>query len=292
MRTLRLLLLLPLLSALFPLTAAAQFPKVLGTVPKMPETPKDTFGTVTYRAFYDYRIVKDPEAPDKAKSGTALLLIGDEALEFMDYNTYRRDTVLGDAYKYDDQDFTAAFNKALAVGSIHYDGYSVILPGKREHIFQRVLPMTGTVQYTETLPDFEWQISEETKEVAGFDCLKATLSYRGREWTAWFAEELPMPYGPYVFGGLPGMILEMVDAEGHYRFSFKGIEEPGEREYPIMLNHGETLQILPREKARVLIRNASIQPFAGASKEVVAFDADGNRVSLDQRYPYNPIELE
>ena len=292
MRNFCLLLLFTLFAACSP--ALAQAPRILGSVPKFPETPKDTFGTVSYRAFYDYKIVPDPEEPEKKVRGTAILLIGDEALKFTDYITYKSDTIFCDAYRQEtEEDFAAVMNKVLALGNKHLKESLVLLPGEGSYIFQSVASFTGTLRYREKLPPFDWQISDETKVVAGFLCVRADLVHGGRSWTAWFTDELPLPYGPYHFGGLPGMILEMTDAKGEYAFTFKGMEKPGDREYPIMLDHGEKLQILPRDEARVIIRNATIKPLAGMSSEVKAYDADGNPITIeDRRRPYNPLELE
>ena len=55
--------------------------------------------------------------------------------------------------------------------------------------------------------DVEWLILSDTIQINGHTCKKATANVRGRQWTAWFAEELPMPYGPWLLGGLPGLIL-------------------------------------------------------------------------------------
>jgi len=58
----------------------------------------------------------------------------------------------------------------------------------------------------------EWNISEqEQKEIGGFVCKKATTTFRGVDYIAWFTEEIPLPYGPWKFRGLNGLILEIYD---------------------------------------------------------------------------------
>ncbi|WP_156831976.1 GLPGLI family protein [Kaistella palustris] len=64
----------------------------------------------------------------------------------------------------------------------------------------------------------KWRITDETKTVMGMKMQKATTSYGGRKWDAWFTPEIPLQDGPYVFNGLPGLIAEIRDAEDDYHF--------------------------------------------------------------------------
>lgn len=54
---------------------------------------------------------------------------------------------------------------------------------------------------------FDWKLVTGSKEIIGYECKKALLNYRGRDYEAWYAPEIPVPNGPYKFHGLPGMIL-------------------------------------------------------------------------------------
>ena len=65
--------------------------------------------------------------------------------------------------------------------------------------------------------DTNWVLSTETKLIDKKTCYKATTTYYGinsdRTFqypvTAWYCPEIPLPYGPAGFGGLPGLILEL-----------------------------------------------------------------------------------
>ena len=65
----------------------------------------------------------------------------------------------------------------------------------------------------------DWKIEKGKKSVNGFTLQKATLNYKGRNWIAWFNSEIPLPYGPYKFQGLPGLIFELYDSEDIFHFS-------------------------------------------------------------------------
>lgn len=75
----------------------------------------------------------------------------------------------------------------------------------------------------------QWKIDGETKMIESYLCKKAIGKYRNRNYVAWFAESVPIPDGPYVFKGLPGLVMEVYDT-GNFIFfsmvSFKKIEKP------------------------------------------------------------------
>lgn len=58
--------------------------------------------------------------------------------------------------------------------------------------------------------ELKWKFSDDAKQkILGYACSKATTTYRGRNVTAWFAEELPYNAGPYCFFGLPGLVMKV-----------------------------------------------------------------------------------
>ena len=78
----------------------------------------------------------------------------------------------------------------------------------------------------EKIPKINWVISNEFKIVGKYNCQKANGNFRGRDYTAWFAVEIPLPYGPWKLNGLPGLILEAYDTNKEIYFYFKSIKYP------------------------------------------------------------------
>lgn len=56
-----------------------------------------------------------------------------------------------------------------------------------------------------------WKILNDMREIAGHICMNASWNdtVKGNKVIAWYALDLPVPFGPERYGGLPGMILEI-----------------------------------------------------------------------------------
>ena len=77
----------------------------------------------------------------------------------------------------------------------------------------------------EPLPKIKWEIFDEEKMIADtYRCKKAVGDFRGRTYTVWFAEEIPISSGPWKLNGLPGLILEAEESEGKFFFKFKSLK--------------------------------------------------------------------
>ncbi|HLS31541.1 MAG TPA: GLPGLI family protein [Flavobacteriaceae bacterium] len=69
------------------------------------------------------------------------------------------------------------------------------------------------VRIQSKVSDLKWQIKNEFKTIAGYQCQKAKTNIYvndiqpEKEVTVWFANELPFSFGPMGMVGLPGMIL-------------------------------------------------------------------------------------
>lgn len=56
----------------------------------------------------------------------------------------------------------------------------------------------------------QWNLEKETKEILGFRCKSASTLFRGRKYTAYYTTKIPASNGPWKFGGLPGIILQII----------------------------------------------------------------------------------
>lgn len=154
------------------------------------------------------------------------LLIGNDVSWFQSYNHYRLNHIVRKHRQEGTLDAWQKSGEGMRYASkLLYSVYKNYPAGKITTT--DVLSMTSQwCLYEELMPDFQWEIMEDTAEIIGFHVQKAVCDFGGRTWVAWFAEELPFNDGPYKFSGLPGLILSIADTQNHYRFELVSVEAP------------------------------------------------------------------
>ena len=58
--------------------------------------------------------------------------------------------------------------------------------------------MLDLFEVSDKLPKLNWKLSKDAKTIGQMKCQKATVSYKGREWIAWFTTEVSVNDGPYI----------------------------------------------------------------------------------------------
>ena len=74
----------------------------------------------------------------------------------------------------------------------------------------------------EEAPNLQWKILKEKKTIGEYKAQKATAKYGGKNWIAWFSNDIPFLDGPYKFYGLPGLIVQIEDEEDNISWTLAG----------------------------------------------------------------------
>ena len=259
-------------------------------------TTNSTFGKIdysqknyelsNYNVIYSYKIVKNVKRPDKVKSGLALLQLGNSYNKFVDYSQIEKDSLF-EKMSHLSTVNSDQFNEILAVGFKSTFKYQLILDKEKNELTYADNIYSNYFLYKEVLPKMVWKLDKETKQILNYSAKKATVKYAGRNWTAWYTEEIPLQYGPYKFSGLPGLILEIYDDKEHYHFTVDGINQNPKQIY---LSQGDKtpVEITKKEfmKAEKNHHENTASIYSGN-----AVEANGKPMLLNE-LPYNPIELE
>jgi len=152
--------------------------------------------------------------------------------------------------------------------------------------------------YQEDQTPLKWNIEEGTKEIAGYAAQKATTHFSGRDYEAWFTMEIPIPDGPYVFAGLPGLIIELYDTEDHYHFTMTSIEklkEPKSIELPKVIEIAkekfeEVSAEVEKNKLHNMLEMGNVQIIRSGSGEKMDRQTFKRQIQEKNARKNNPIE--
>ncbi len=172
-----------------------------------------------------YRLTYHEDTTDFQRTGTEkmVLLIGNTISNFQSYRKYECERI---GRQKQNEGLLLQWVQSGAVKDYackyQYSIYKNYPDGEMTITDQ--LFLGDLYEYKEKLYPFEWEILDDMAYIEGYLCQKAICNFGGRTWKAWFTNELPFNDGPYKFGGLPGLIMNMSDTQDHYRFEFLSIE--------------------------------------------------------------------
>ena len=119
-------------------------------------------------------------------------------------------------------------NPSTGAGVTSAAGNQVVVNLKLQTIFSRYVALGHDEIFyvSEPIPELNWTLIRATKKIGNFLCQKATTTFRGRKYTAWYTTKIAIPFGPWKLQGLPGLILEAYDLDKHIFWYFKNVEFP------------------------------------------------------------------
>lgn len=199
-------------------------------------------------------------------------------------------------------DLAATMNSIRQLGSQYPNRNSLeILIGVPEKGTYTYINRVGfdLLMYEESLPGIDWELTDSTKTVCGYPCHRARATVHGRTWSVWYSTEVPLPYGPYVLGGLPGLILEAADDEGIFHFVSVGLESVRDSSDVDLIGKADAVRCT-RKKYLALRKAGAEQTYAeiaadivgGTGKVVTITDAGGRDITNRKQSEKNYLDLK
>jgi len=189
---------------------------------------------VKFRCIYTHFYQRDSTNKDDIRKEDMLLLIGKQCSRFISCNKLKCDSLIHDFEKRGmPPEVVLADISIFPRTNFNYQVFKNYPEGKLT-FFDRVFK--DKYKYDEEVNCLNWQIHTDTVSIAGMKCQKAITSYAGRDYIAWFTNEIPVNDGPYKFHGLPGLIVKVGDTKNHYVFELKSVSKAKSGElvfYPI-----------------------------------------------------------
>lgn len=190
--------------------------------------------TIKLKCSYEYKYMLDTTMSKYSSADILHLQIGSKSSKCFSYRTYQYDSI--DAYGNMEETFKQVFREVESKGGNKKD-FAQKLPrrGLKDYIYKNYPDgkmtvfdniMTDYFQYEDDINPQEWDMSSDSsKTILGYECQMATCKFRGREWTAWFALDIPISDGPWKLSGLPGLIMEAYDRGNQHWFCINGLQQ-------------------------------------------------------------------
>jgi len=254
------------------------------------------FDTCIMKYKYIYTNQVDSQKASTKRSDIMILAIGKRTSVY-----YSQDAKIGDSLADDD------VKKGLSLEEIAANRGKYKMGKSRMLIIKNYPANTITVtdrlvmddyKYTEPLTGQQWKILKDTATLYGLKCRKATTTFRGRDFEAWFTKDIPVANGPWKFYGLPGFIVKANDTKQQFSFEFNGIELPGKNE---QMEIGQKNYTLTSRKELWNLKKEMFQhpyqSFENAMSGVISVNSSGGEEhkhfsGKDTPLPFNPLELE
>lgn len=251
------------------------------------EVQQTVIDTATLEVSYRMEWMRRPDS-EKPTEDLMLLQAGGRTSKFFSYKTLQRDSLL----RVTPSEQVLA-NPGNFKGGVQYAVFQNYPQGELTCTDKIA---TDYLLYTEPLPEIGWELSPRTREIIGYTCRRATCTFRGRDYEAWYTEEIPLGLGPWKFRGLPGLILavnDLADPQGIIRFEATGIRKSRTPVTMADLNYLKT----SRKKFRSTEQKFMTDPIgymsANSGVKITVQNPDGTpREGADLIRQYNPLELE
>lgn len=251
------------------------------------EVQQTVIDTATLEVSYRMEWLRRPDS-EKPTEDLMLLQAGGKTSKFFSYKTLQRDSLL----RVTPSEQVLA-NPGNFKGGVQYAVFQNYPQGELTCTDKIA---TDYLLYTEPLPEIGWELSPRTREIIGYTCRRATCTFRGRDYEAWYTEEIPLGLGPWKFRGLPGLILavnDLADPQGIIRFEATGIRKSRTPVTMADLNYLKT----SRKKFRSTEQKFMTDPIgymsANSGVKITVQNPDGTpREGAELIRQYNPLELE
>ena len=287
----RILLLVIMLYLVFPSAYSQYIVAIGGGDPESPAEKRDTLAPCDIQVKYELKFMPDTLERDMFKTQTMVLRMNTKGISvYQEYGKFRSDSVTA-ARTRNGKIKLSDTNEAIKYQTKARDNITIAKswPEKHKILVRELIGLDGTFYYTEDKTDFGWEVDfTQTKEIGGYTCHSAKGSYAGRDYQAWFTPEIPISDGPWLFCGLPGLILEVSSLDKEFLYTCMSIQAGTG---PVSLRSLDTAFKTTRERFLKAKERYKVNPAAGVAAMVEAGKLQ-TTMNLKNRKPraYNPQE--
>ena len=240
--------------------------------------------TVIKEFYYDYNFLQDSTDSDSEKYQEMILQVGKHCSKFRSGNLLYTDSLF---YTVRHLDALAQFRKVWPRVS------KLRVPTFCEYTIYKNYPHKTNIRFIGGLgsgvylqvdekTNFNWKLKEvPDTTILGYSCQKATCTFGGRDYEAWYTLDIPISDGPYKFGGLPGLIVRIADVENEHIFQLFKVKNCKTRKAMLYYKSDKTSTYTAQGLTKAMkIRIANLYRKIEGNPDIKCLKADGEAKAL------------
>jgi GLPGLI family protein len=243
--------------------------------------------TLKYEIIYDFSYQENKEDSKNIKSEQMVLKVSKSFSHYISYNNLQQTNMYKGIQNSGETSIIKSRPKTEFLFSLikDYNNDKIIFSD-----------MIGLDVYSFEKPTIklDWVLNNEETEILGYKCKKATTTFAGRDYIAWYSTEISISDGPYKFQGLPGLIFSIYDTKNHYKFTIskiskeKSIFDTNDEIFnPIKITEKEFKEL----KRKFREKPSSMLNSGGMTFPKELLDMGDKRAKERLKYENNPLEL-
>ena len=173
---------------------------------------------VKYIAQYQYNFQIDSSDVSINEAKLMSLYIGKMYSKYEHSNNFVKDSLINKHKNEDPNSATLKIMPALSGNRSHFFTKYQVIKNFANNTVQ-LKEKIGTSHLNYTLNNsLSWTLVKSDSIILGQQCKMAITNYAGREYIAWYTTNIPLQDGPYIFCGLPGLIMTIKSKDKQHQF--------------------------------------------------------------------------
>lgn len=229
------------------------------------------------------------------------LQVGDNRAFFASTILLKGDSVMansGTRKENSDGSITVGWRKGVVIPKTNFN-FTIIQ--SNEHIQYSDFAGMSLLTYDEPIIK-NWRLVDEEKIISTINCRKAEVTFK-----AWYSPDIPFPFGPMKFCGLPGLIIKITDDKGDFDFELvKSVSDSQLKGKLINLKKSRYTEAI--ETTQLKLKQAQRNARANAVSEIASYgttivkgeeilrqkekEREKAEAEAESKKYVNPLELE
>ena len=235
---------------------------------------------------YETKMITDTVNPEKKIEESMILKVGATSSSYYSYTRFVTDSLHGEQIKKNGRVRIEKKNEEN-MGIVTYQIYKNYPTGKVTTLDKIAMNRFRCEEENE-IP--AWELLPDTMTILSYLCQKAVCRFKGRDYEAWFTPEIPRNEGPWKLHGLPGLILNASDSQGHYTFECTGLVNTDEK----LMFGADGYESISRKNLNRIYERYAADPIgyvtsSSPNVRIMIKDEHGDNKPA-KNMPYNPIE--